>query len=188
MDIRFKRYTADFLVAVLFIVIFVNPYVENLMYYDPLLYMLSHYSIYAAGLILGYRFLKTNQIYFYLGIVPAAIWHLPYPFILGASNFYYRLLSEVTLFFGGISTGSSINSVSFKTKITFLTLWMVGDTYLSILFLLGTKEYTKLVYNFSYYLPQQLPIVGISMLILMNLVIAYVIYVYVKSYLRHGYT
>lgn len=184
MRTKTSQFLLDLSASIIFIFVFVNPYVENLMYYDPLLYMLSHYSIFAAGIILGYKFLRANQFYFYLGILPAAFWHLPYPFLLGASFLNFRILSEITLFLGGISVGSSLKAVTFRIKIAFLTLWMFADTYLSVIFILGNDDYTSLAYSFSKYLPEQLPIVGIAMLILMNVIIAYVIYIYIRGYLK----
>jgi hypothetical protein len=172
------------LIFVLILIIgFINPYVENIMYYDPLWYMLEHYSLYTAGILLGNRFLKGNNLLFIIGILPAVIWHFPLPFLLGASFFNFRVLSELTLFIGGVFLGSSLDSISFRIKIIALSLWMIGDTILSILFIFGIKYYTNEVFPFSNYSPYQLPIVGIAMLILMNVVIAYIIYVVVKSYL-----
>jgi Protein of unknown function (DUF1404). len=45
------------IISLIFVLAFVNPYVELLQFTNPIAYMLDHYALYAAGLIAGYKYL-----------------------------------------------------------------------------------------------------------------------------------
>ncbi|BBG24779.1 DUF1404 domain-containing protein [Sulfuracidifex tepidarius] len=158
-----------------FVIAFVNPFVERLQFYNPVAYMLDHYALYAAGAIIGYLFFKGSPISFLIGIIPAVFWHIPLFFALGASFIQYRVLCELTLFLGGILAGSYINSMSLGIKVTSLGLYMLGDSLLSIFFILGYPQYSNVDYSYLSWGPSSLPIVGITMFVVMNIVLIYTI-------------
>lgn len=59
------------------IIAFVNPYVESLQFINPLVFMLDHYALYAAGVLIGYKYFRGSIYSFLLGIIPAGFWHIP---------------------------------------------------------------------------------------------------------------
>jgi len=156
----------DLVVPTVFILAFVNPYVESLQYYNPLVYMLDHYALYAAGVLIGYKFFKGSIISFILGIIPAGFWHIPLFFALGASFPLYRGLSEVTLILGGILAGSYIPKMSLTFK---------------IFFVLGYPQYSNVDFKFLSWGTDILPFVGVEMFVVMNIVLVYSLYKLLKN-------
>ncbi|WP_231136409.1 DUF1404 family protein [Acidianus ambivalens] len=78
--------------------------------------MLDHYAIYGAGVLLGYKLLRTNFYLFLLGAIPAGFWHIPLFFALGASFVQYRTIEELTLFLGGLIAGGYIPQMKLSGK------------------------------------------------------------------------
>ncbi|EZQ04933.1 MULTISPECIES: DUF1404 domain-containing protein [Acidianus] len=174
MHTNFRQISIKSLILpVVFVVTFVNPYVESLMFSNPIPYMLDHYALYAAGAIIGYKFFKTNFPEFILGLVPAVFWHIPLFFDLGAAFIQYRALAEITLFLGGLLAGGYISSMKLSYKLLWLAIYMLADTILSIFFILGYPQYTHTDYPFLSYTTQYLPVTGIAMFIVMNAVLVY---------------
>ncbi|MBB5254634.1 DUF1404 domain-containing protein [Sulfurisphaera ohwakuensis] len=171
----------DLVVPTVFILAFVNPYVESLQYYNPLVYMLDHYALYAAGVLVGYKFFKGSIISFILGIIPAGFWHIPLFFALGAAFPLYRGLSEATLFLGGILAGSYIPKMSLTFKIGALGIYMFADSLLSIFFVLGYPQYSNVDFKFLAWGNGILPFVGVEMFIVMNIVLVYSLYKLLKN-------
>ncbi|WOE50579.1 DUF1404 domain-containing protein [Sulfuracidifex metallicus] len=155
------------------IIAFVNPFTEALQFVNPIVYMLDHYALYTAGAILGYKFFKGTLLTFLIGLIPAIAWHIPYLFALGASFITFRILCEATLFLGGVLAGSFIKSMSLGLKVTFLGLYMLADSFLSIFFILEYPQYSNVDYPFLSWTPSALPMVGITMFIVMNIVLIY---------------
>jgi hypothetical protein len=143
--------------------------------------MLDHYALYAAGVIIGYKMFKGSIYSFFIGIIPAVFWHLPYFFALAAAFIEFRALCELTLFIGGVLAGSYIYKMSLTVRIISLAVYMLGDTLLSIFFILGYPQYSNAVYPFLSWSSGELPAVGIAMLIVMNLILVYSIIKIMKS-------
>lgn len=158
-----------------FILSFVNPYVETLMFSIPAPYMLDHYALYTAGAIIGYKFFRTSFYEFILGIIPAVLWHIPLFFALGASFILYRALCELTLFLGGLLVGGHIPQLKLSYKVLWLGIYMLGDSILSIFFVLSYPQYSDEGFSFLHYSPQELPITGVIMFIVMNVILVYAI-------------
>ncbi len=171
----------NLILPVSMVIAFVNPFVEQLQFTNPVVYMLDHYALYAAGAIIGYLFFRGTSLNFIIGIIPAVFWHIPLFFALGASFIPYRVLCEVTLFVGGILVGSYLKFMSLGLKVTALGLYMLGDTLLSIFFILGYPQYSHQYYNFLSYPVSSLPMVGITMFVVMNIVLVYTIVKIMKN-------
>lgn len=174
----------DILISIFLLVLSVNPLTEEAEFYSPLPYMLSHYALVSSGVLLGYSYLKGNKYNLLLGILPVVLWHLPYYFALGASSLGWRIVLELSIFLGGILIGSSLGVTPKWGKVALFVLYMLGDTVLSILFILESPSYTNLFYPFSPYSPSTLPTTGIAMVVVMNVVLAVVIYLAFKDILR----
>lgn len=154
---------------------FLNPFTENLQSSNPVIFMLDHYAMFFAGSVVGYKAFKGSLPSLIIGAIIAAFWHFPLPFDLAASNLGIRLICEATLFLGGILAGSYIPRMSLTVKITSLALYMLGDTFLSILFIIGNPLYTDVYFHSLKWGPSSLPLVGIVMFVVMNLVLVYTI-------------
>jgi hypothetical protein len=163
---------AKILVAIALVGLFVNPWAQSLMYTDPLPYMLSHYALYTSGMLLGTYLRRIPRYVAPLGALPPVVWHLPSMFTLGGVDGSFRLLDHLTMFSGGLLMGSYVSSSGAVTKVILFALYMVGDTYLAIVFLLGGAAYTV----DSPYSPGQFSTLGLAMLILMNIITAYVVF------------
>ncbi|MEJ2777229.1 hypothetical protein DDW09_04595 [Sulfolobus sp. SCGC AB-777_L09] len=158
------------------IIAFVNPYVESLQFINPLVFMLDHYALYTAGVLIGYKYFRGSIYSFLLGIIPAGFWHIPLFFALSAAFIPYRFLCEATLLLGGILAGSFIPKMTLGQKVIALGIYMLADSILSIFFILAYPQYSNAVYPFLGWGRSILPYVGIEMFIVMNVVLIYSIY------------
>ncbi|QKR00270.1 DUF1404 domain-containing protein [Metallosphaera tengchongensis] len=172
------------LVGVVLLLLSVNPITEELEFRVALVYMLSHYSLVSSGFLIGFALLRSSWYNLIVGAVPIAFWHLPFPFALGASFLLFRVMTDVSLFLGGLLVGSTIHSVPQWVKITLLSLYMLGDTVLSVIFIIADPLYSQKDFHFLLYPPSSLPIVGVAMILVMNVVVAIVVYLSFKSILR----
>lgn len=163
----------NLILPIILIIAFANPYSENLQFVNPIVYMLDHYALFAAGVLIGYKLFRGSFTEFVMGIIPAIFWHIPYFFALGAAFIPFRVLCEGTLFFGGVLSGSYITKMGLKTKIISLVVYMIGDSFLSVIFLLSLPQYSNVDYSFLHWAPSELPVVGISMFIVMNVILVY---------------
>lgn len=174
----------EVVISILLLALALNPLTEGQEYLSPLPYMLSHYAVVASGILLGYNYLKGNYYKLAVGVVPVVLWHLPFYFALGASSPSWRIVLEVSIFLGGVLIGSSLKQVGRWVKVSLFVLYMLGDTVLSILFILESPLYSDVDYSFSPYSPPSLPTTGIAMVVVMNVVLAIVIYLAFKDILR----
>ncbi|BFH73158.1 DUF1404 domain-containing protein [Sulfurisphaera javensis] len=165
---------SHFLLPIGILVLFLNPYVEGLESNYQWLFMLSHYAMFIAGLLLINGIVKGN----YLLLIPSAIiavfWHLPYYFSLAAAFPIYRILCELSLVLSGIMAGIGISKLSLLYRFGLVIIWMTADTAYSIIFLLGNPAYTNVVYPFSPYTVSQEINTAIAMWIIMSVIIAYI--------------
>ncbi|WP_338604363.1 DUF1404 domain-containing protein [Sulfolobus tengchongensis] len=169
------------ILPIILLVIAINPFVESIEFYEPAVYMISHYLVYFSGIYIGYRYFKGDLISLILGLIPPIIWHLPYFFALGAAFITFRAILEITLLVGGILAGSTIKYMKFYLKVTLFALWMLGDTALAIIFIVSLPIYSNLDFKFSPYSPSSLPLAGVSMFIAMNVFLGYVLAKYIKG-------
>jgi hypothetical protein len=168
-----------YLISFLLIISFINPWVEELMFHDPLPYMLSHYSLFTAGVLISYKRIKPYNIILNIivGSLLVILWHTPLLFSLGASNLVYRIIDEFCIILSGIIIGSTIPYLRFNYKMLLLALWMLGDTYLSIIFMAFPEQYS------IYYKASEFYITGIVMFVIMNAVSVYLIILYFSKLL-----
>lgn len=159
---------------------FINPFTERIEFASPLVFMFSHYALFAAGLILGYTLLGLRKWVWVAGVVVAVFWHLPGPFALSAGLPSFRAVEEVTMLLGGLLMGSNIKTMKQVTKLTLTVLWVVGDTALSVLFIGEPTLYSHSKIAYSPYRPSAFPITGVAMVLWMNAVLIYLVYAYVR--------
>jgi len=164
---------------IILILAFVNPWVENIMTYEPYIFMTSHYSLIFSGILAGNWFFRGNKVFAVIGIIPIVFWHLPLFWQISSLIYPYRLLSEATLWLGGFFIGSSLKFLNTIYKIILLSLWMIGDTALSVLFLIGNSNYLTV-----YYTIDKLQITGAVMFILMNIFLIYILAIWFKKYFQ----
>ncbi|BBD73012.1 hypothetical protein HS1genome_1401 [Sulfodiicoccus acidiphilus] len=172
--------------AALLVVAFVNPPVEEAISLNPLPYMLSHYGLVLAGLLLGFSTFRTSlrarRWTLVVGLIPIVAWHLPYLFALGAAFIWGRVLDELTITLGGLLVGASLRLFSFNFKVILFILYMVADTALSFLFMFYSYPYTRNAIPFSPYTsPSQFFVTGVTMIVLMNAFLGYVAYLFFKK-------
>lgn len=170
-------------VVVILLAAFVNPYTERAEGVNALLFMLSHYALYASGLIVGYRLLRLTSPSWILataGVLPALFWHLPAPFIISASQLQFRVLEESTLFAGGAILGSGLRRIATSIRVALFALWVAGDTGISLVFIARPAFYAA----GSPYTNTGIVLTGIAMVFLMNVLVALVLYAYFRSVTR----
>ncbi|MCY0860560.1 MAG: DUF1404 domain-containing protein [Sulfolobaceae archaeon] len=177
-SISSKKYK-PLIFSLILIVFTVNPLVEELMNINIIPYMLAHYSLFISGILIGYFYsvLKRSPWHLIPGVALGVLWHLPFFFNLGAIYLYIRIVEEFTLFLGGLLLGTSLHCVNNTVKILLFALWMVGDTYLSALFMISPLSYTRV------YPPSQTSITGIIMFLLMNTIVVFILLEYMYRYM-----
>lgn len=143
--------------------------------------MADHYALYAAGVIIGYKFFKGSLVSFILGMIPAGFWHIPLFFTLSATFPLYRALAEITLILGGILAGSYIPKMSITMKVGALGIYLFADSVLSIFFVLAYPQCSNVDYHFLGWGRSVLPFVGIEMFVVMNVVLIYALYKLLKN-------
>ncbi len=161
--------------AALLLAASVNPYVEHLQYQNPIPFMLSHYALFAAGLLLGRSYLRLPGWFLAMGAAVAVYWHLPGPFAASSSLFPYRAVEELSMVAGGVLAGGA--RVGARVEQASFALWVAGDTALSVVFISWPAPYSIPPSSFS---PQEFPLTGVAMILLMNLIVAFVIYAYLR--------
>ncbi|ADB88298.1 conserved hypothetical protein [Saccharolobus islandicus L.D.8.5] len=185
--IKGEKVNNYFFIAVLIFCIFliavsVNPFTEEYMFISPIPYMLAHYSLFGAGILLSYYIIRRKivdkSIAVIVGASIAFLWHYSYFFNLGAEILSVRLIEEVSLVIGGLMIGSSLKELSRNFKVLLLALWMIGDSILSLILMISPSLYTTV------YAPQGLEYVGIIMFLMMNLIAVYLLLKYVNNLLR----
>lgn len=175
-----NKYFFIIILSIFLIIITVNPFTEELMYNNPIPYMLAHYSLFASGILLSYYMLKREILRggVFIGIIIALIWHYPFFFDMGARILWIRIIEEITLFLGGFMLGSSLQKLKKNYKILLLVLWMIGDTFLSSVLMINPSSYTT-IYN-----AQELEYLGIIMFLMMNLIAVYILLTYINKMLN----
>ncbi|QGA68155.1 DUF1404 domain-containing protein [Sulfolobus sp. E11-6] len=170
------------ILCIFLIVVSVNPFTEEVMFNNPIPYMLAHYSLFGAGILLSYYIIRrkivNKSVAVTVGASIAFLWHYPYFFNLGAEILSVRLIEEVSLLIGGLMVGSSLRELSRNFKIFLLALWMIGDSILSLILMISPSLYTTL------YTSQGLEYLGIIMFLMMNLIAVYLLLNYVNNLLR----
>nr|WP_252973143.1 DUF1404 domain-containing protein [Saccharolobus solfataricus] len=168
--------------CIFLIAISVNPFTEEYMFVNPIPYMLAHYSLFGAGILISYYLVKRKivdkHIGFPVGASIAFLWHYPFFFNLGAEILSVRLIEEITLLVGGLIIGSSLKELNRSFKVLLLALWMIGDSLLSLILMISPSLYTTL------YAPKELEYLGIIMFLMMNLIAVYILLNYINNLLR----
>jgi len=160
---------------------FANPWVFNWIRQSPLPLMLSHYSLFSAGGVLGYTRIRKGKAEGLAGVLPAILWHLPEAFALSGSTPFFTVVDLSTMFLGGLLIGASVRWMRDKLKVSLLVLWMASDTALSVLFLISSPIYSKEEIPFSPYVPQQFFAVGVVMIGIMNVVLIVILYYFFRK-------
>lgn len=157
---------------------FINPFVEGLEYSQPIPFMFAHYVLFIAGLMVGAVYLNMNRWFVIPGVILAFYWHLPVPFALSASVLGFRILEESSFVLAGLMVGGSLARVGWKIKGTMLGLWVIADNALSVIFIVAPQLYSSSGLPLSPYTDSQFPLLGVTMILLMNSLVAVVIFVY----------
>lgn len=158
---------------------FTNPFAERLEYSNPTLFMLSHYALFLAGLLAGPTLFRLGRPLWPVGVFFAVFWHVPQAFALSAALAAYRVLEEFTMFLGGLLVGLNVHAMGDRTKLALIALWVVGDTLLSVLFIARPQLYADAPH--SPYTSSGFLAAGVSMAILANAFIGYLLYNYVRK-------
>ncbi|MEM0121237.1 MAG: DUF1404 domain-containing protein [Thermoprotei archaeon] len=166
--------------GVVLVAVFINPLTERVQYTSPLVFMLSHYALFGAGLLFGYALLTIRRRVWFIGVGIAVIWHVPQMFALSAGLPLFRGIEEATMLLGGVLIGSNTHTIGQKAKLTLITLWLLGDTILSVIFIGEPALYSHINIPYSPYEPLGFPPTGVAMVLLMNAVLIYIVYSYVR--------
>lgn len=167
--------------AIVLFFAFVNPYTEDLEFTQPIPFMYGHYSLFISGMLIGYCFIRLSRYYILPAIALSITWHLPYPFALAASSWSYRLLSDASFLASGLVFGSSLEKLSWRLRGILLGLWAFADNLLSVIFILSPSYYSESGISISPYHDFQFPLLGLSMIMLMNSLVGIVVYLYSKN-------
>jgi hypothetical protein len=175
-----KRRSSYLILAAILFFAFVNPYMENLEFSQPVPYMFAHYSLFISGTLIGYSFFRLKNRLATITIVLSVFWHLPYPFSLAASFWSYRIVEEASFLISGIILGGAVTSISWRVKGILLALWVFADNLLSLIFILAPDYYSKQNVAISPYNSLQFPFLGLAMILLMNSLVGVIVYLYTK--------
>jgi hypothetical protein len=164
--------------SIFLLLLSVNPLTEHVEYSDVIVFMLTHYAIFASGLLL-LRTVRANALLILPSALIAALWHLPLPFYLSSHFPLYRYAMEASLFCAGALAGASIQAMSNMWRAVALGLWIISDTALSVIFLSYPSIYDM---GRDPYPLWQFPVLGIFMILLMNIIVALLLYTYMQTF------
>jgi len=177
--VRFFSYTISIFLASGM----VNPIALSLLSKDPLILMLSHYSLFTSGAILGYFGFRGNvwRPIAYTGLIPPVLFHLPVLFVYSALYPTWTLADYTAMLLGGFLLGAGLKRMRILEKITIFVLYMIGDTLLAVLLVLGYPVYSPPLVQFSPFTTGQFYGVAYVMFLIMNSILFGVIgYVFKK--------
>ena len=136
LKMQYGGFVTRAIVSTVLLASFLNPFTEATEYGNALVFMFSHYALFVAGFALTYKKVRLPGWTFILASIAAAYWHFPIPFALSGSIQIYRFLEEVSLILSGLIAGSALDSFSSKIKLIIFGLWVLGDTGLSVIFII----------------------------------------------------
>ncbi|BCS92382.1 DUF1404 domain-containing protein [Metallosphaera javensis (ex Sakai et al. 2022)] len=171
--------------GVFLVLLIINPLTEGIYGRNAVLYMASHYALFALGMWMG---LSEASRRFWIGRLIAGtgvalLAHVPLIFDVSAYNEVVRVILELGLFCGGFLVGSSFQAGGNVTSYILLGGWMTGDTALSVAFLLGDSAYS---FPLSPYPVWQIKDAGIFMFLFMNVVAFFIIMKIFIGFLEKG--
>ena len=180
LKMQYGGFVTRAIVSTVLLASFLNPFTEATEYGNALVFMFSHYALFVAGFALTYKKVRLPGWTFILASIAAAYWHFPIPFALSGSIQIYRFLEEVSLILSGLIAGSALDSFSSKIKLIIFGLWVLGDTGLSVIFIILPGAYSSSDVALSPYPFFQFTILGVAMVFFMNAIVALVVYVHLK--------
>ncbi|BCS92308.1 MAG: hypothetical protein MjAS7_0916 [Metallosphaera javensis (ex Sakai et al. 2022)] len=157
--------------SLVIIVITVNPFTLQALPRNPLVLMLSHYSLYFAGILAGLGLFRFNKLLAIPAVIPPIMFHLPYFFVESGINLYWTFLDYSTMVAGGLLLGGTIRQMGKVMKGSLFVLYMIGDTTLAVLLILGFPVYSPPAVPFSPYSVGQLVDVSYLMFGIMNVIL-----------------
>ncbi|MEM0114056.1 MAG: DUF1404 family protein [Metallosphaera sp.] len=167
----------------LFTFILLNPVFERVYGENATAFMASHYVLFALGFWLGlsFRSLKHRLIRTIIGSAIAVLVHTPTVFDDSAYYEILRIVLELALFSSGYLIGSSLSFGWDRYAYSLLGGWMIGDTSLSIAFMIGDPNYS---YPLSPFQTWQIKDAGMFMFLFMNLVAFFIVMRIFVSYVE----
>lgn len=157
--------------SVALIVLTVNPFTLEALPKNPLVLMASHYSLYFAGALAGLGLFRFNKLLAIPAVIPPIIFHLPYFFVESGVSLPWTFLDYSLTVVGGILLGGSMRQMGKIMKGSLFVLYMIGDTTLAILLILGFPVYSSPTVPFSPYSTTQLVEVSYLMFGIMNAIL-----------------
>jgi Protein of unknown function (DUF1404). len=148
----------------------VNPLTEQMYQENLLALMASHYALFFLGFLLGVK--TSPRRLWFLGLIAPVLVHVPPLFQVFTTNEALRVLSEVSLVLSGTLLGSGLPLMSTKVRLFLFGSWMLGDTILSVDFLVGGENFASPFTPYSIY---QVRDTGVFMFLIMNLVAFFII-------------
>ncbi|QKR01044.1 DUF1404 domain-containing protein [Metallosphaera tengchongensis] len=159
------------ILSFLIVVISVNPITISFLPKNPLVLMASHYALYFAGILAGASLLRLNKAFVIPAVVPPIIFHFPFFFVQSGINLAWTFTDYSTMVVGGVLLGAALRSAGKLIKSSLFVLYMVGDTTLAILLVLGFPVYSPPSVIFSPYSVSQFYDVSYFMFGVMNLIL-----------------
>ncbi|MEM3851912.1 MAG: DUF1404 family protein [Methanomassiliicoccales archaeon] len=166
------------IVALVLLFLSLNPFTEATEYSDVIVFMLTHYAIFAGGFLL-FRNVRLPSLLLFPSAALLILWHLPFLFYLSAKFPLYRYTMEVSVFAAGCM-GASAAMLQLRTKAVLLALWLLGDTALAAIFIVMPRPFMM---DTAYPLWQFI-VLGLIMVLFMNAVIVIILYVLGQRYLH----
>ena len=110
--------------------------------------------------------------YLFLGLPIIVFWHLPWFFDLATSFYYFWILDVISLTLAGYLVGGSIKKFSTNSYIFLFFLWMVGDSLLSYMWIIGYLLYAS---PYSIYPRYEFPAAGTIIFVIMDLLAIFIL-------------
>ncbi|AWR98284.1 DUF1404 domain-containing protein [Acidianus sulfidivorans JP7] len=173
--LRDKLTKKNLAIPIAFLIIAINPFTELLEPTYEALYMAMHYVLYIGGFLLGYEAFKGSRLYLIPGIIIPVFWHIPLFFNIGAAYLGIRILEDLSLYFGGLLAGSTLWNLNNASKVILFVLWMMGDSVLSVILIVGWPPYSNQVYSFSPFTESEELITGLTMFGIMTVIFIYIV-------------
>ncbi|MDT7876305.1 MAG: DUF1404 family protein [Sulfolobaceae archaeon] len=149
------------------------------LYLSPLLPMLVHYGILAFSIFFGLKIGQNKKKYLLISAIPVVVlWHLPWFFGLATRYIDVWVLDVFSMFMSGYVIGSCIKGSNLTLQLILFSLWMLGDSLLSYLWIVNPVYYA---YPISIYPSSQFPLAGTVMFVFMDMLgVGIILWVFFK--------
>ncbi|BFH73121.1 DUF1404 family protein [Sulfurisphaera javensis] len=154
-------------------IILVIPFTFKFLSLSPSIPMLLHYLILGVSIFIAHKSsYSLPKVYLVLALPIIVFWHLPWFFDLATSLYPIWIIDVISLTISGVLVGSSMKNFSVNYIIFLFFLWMIGDSFLSYMWIIANPLYAS---PYSIYPRYELPAAGSIVFVIMDILGVYIL-------------